>query len=188
MMNILATDIGGNPRQWIDPDRAVHYYASGEVAWDLGEQFVLYRGGFNARSGLRSEIKARPIIAIVGSEKSYGQFVKEALPIRENDLLFRRDHNLCAYCGQQFISHKLTRDHILPQSRGGNNKWTNIVTACKGCNVAKDNKTPEEAHMKLLYIPYRPCRWEHFILQNRNIISDQMEYLKAKLPKHSRYL
>jgi hypothetical protein len=39
-----------------------------------------------------------------------------------------------------------------------------------------------------LFLPYKPCRWEHFILQNRKVIADQMEYLKAKLPKHSRYI
>ena len=40
--------------------------------------------------------------------------------------------------------------------------------------------------MQLLYVPYTPNRHEHFILQNRNILADQMEYLMASVPSHSR--
>ena len=47
---------------------------------------------------------------------------------------------------------------------------------------------PDEARMPLLYVPYVPCRFEHFILSERRILADQMEYLAARLPKHSRAL
>jgi hypothetical protein len=40
--------------------------------------------------------------------------------------------------------------------------------------------------MPLLYLPYSPCRYEHFILSGRNILVDQMDYLAAMLPPHSR--
>jgi hypothetical protein len=40
--------------------------------------------------------------------------------------------------------------------------------------------------MPLLYLPYVPNRHEHMILQNRRILADQMEYLMARVPKHSR--
>jgi hypothetical protein len=32
---ILALDISGNPFDWIAPHEAVHYYATGKVAWEL---------------------------------------------------------------------------------------------------------------------------------------------------------
>jgi len=187
VFNVLALDIGGNPRQWITADEAVHYYATGKVSWDLGESFIVYRGGTSRATGNQSIITAKPIIALSGSEAPVGKYHKEVVSLRDNALLFRRDQYICAYCGDEFTPAKLTRDHIHPQSRGGRNGWMNVVSACKPCNVRKDNKTPEEAHMPLLFVPYVPCRWEHFILQNRNIISDQMEYLKTKLPKHSRF-
>ena len=36
------------------------------------------------------------------------------------------------------------------------NTWKNLATCCRSCNVEKDNKTLEEANLKLEYQPYRP--------------------------------
>lgn len=62
----------------------------------------------------------------------------------------------------------------------------NVVTACRWCNHRKANRTPEQAHMKLLYAPYIPSLWEDFILRNRTILADQMVFLRARLPRYSR--
>ncbi len=62
----------------------------------------------------------------------------------------------------------------------------NVVTACRPCNHRKSHRTPEQAHMPLLYTPYVPSLWEDFILRNRRILADQMEFLMAHLPKSSR--
>jgi 5-methylcytosine-specific restriction endonuclease McrA len=62
----------------------------------------------------------------------------------------------------------------------------NVVTACRRCNTIKGGRSPESARMPLLYAPYVPSRHEHLILQNRRILQDQMEYLMARVPKHSR--
>ena len=40
----------------------------------------------------------------------------------------------------------------------------------------------------LLYVPYVPCRAEHYLLSGRNVLADQHDYLSARLPKHSRLL
>jgi 5-methylcytosine-specific restriction endonuclease McrA len=109
-------------------------------------------------------------------------------PVLTNRALFRRDHHVCAYCGNLFKVEDLTRDHVTPRSRGGKDKWENVVTACGGCNKHKDNRTPEEAGVKLLYVPYAPNRAEYLILMNRNILADQMEFLMAKVTKNSRLL
>lgn len=186
--NVLALDVGGLPRKWISLEDAVSYYVTDKVVWDLGETSFVFHGGISSLTGQRSVVVGKPIIALVGTETGGVNFEKETISLRDNTLLFRRDHFICAYCGNEFQPSRLTRDHIIPRSRGGSNNWMNVVTACKSCNTHKDNRTPEEAHMPLLYVPYKPCRWEHFILQNRSIIADQMEYLKGKLPKHSRYL
>lgn len=45
--------------------------------------------------------------------------------------------NSCAYCGE---THNLTRDHVVPLSRGGTNYIENIVCACPSCNSSKGNK------------------------------------------------
>ena len=73
---------------------------------------------------------------------------------REN--VYHRDKYTCCYCGKKFPVKLLSIDHIKPKCKGGKSTWDNIATACKPCNNLKDNKTPEEAHMKLLKKPHQP--------------------------------
>lgn len=65
----------------------------------------------------------------------------------------------------------------MPASRGGASAWENCVTACEHCNHRKADRTPEEANMKLLAVPYTPNLAEYLILSNRRILADQMEFL-----------
>jgi 5-methylcytosine-specific restriction endonuclease McrA len=64
--------------------------------------------------------------------------------------------------------------------------WENVVSACLPCNVRKGGRTPAQAAMPLLAVPYRPSWVEHLILSNRHILADQMEFLKSHLPKKPR--
>jgi 5-methylcytosine-specific restriction endonuclease McrA len=76
--------------------------------------------------------------------------------------LFLRDLGYCVYCREQLSVRRSTTgrwatvDHVVPRSRGGGNSWKNVVLACQGCNVRKDNKTPEEAGMPLPLRPWSP--------------------------------
>jgi hypothetical protein len=185
-MQILALDIAGTPFRWLDIERAITYAACGKVAWEVGGDEFVFHGG-TRRDGRRSEITLRPVIALAKSEVMVRYL--QPLPLgHDNTLLFRRDRETCAYCGGRFEHRALTRDHIVPKARGGRDTWTNVVTACRYCNMRKACRTPEEARMPLLYVPYEPCRFEHFILTGRRILADQMEYLAARLPRHSRLM
>jgi hypothetical protein len=182
---ILTLDVAGRPYAWSTPEEAVTQYAKNRVAWDLGRHRIVFRGGFG-RNGRRSRIEIAPIIAIAGSEVM-ASIAWEPLILsdRNNTLLFARDRHTCAYCGQRFHRRELTRDHILPRSRGGKDTWSNCVTACIACNSAKADRLVE--HFRpLVYVPYAPCRFEHYLLSGRNILADQHDYLAAKLPQHSR--
>ena len=181
-MQVLTLDIGGMPREWVTLEQAVTYYAKDLISWTLGTPIKRFHGGFQ-RSGVQSVIETHPIIAIDSSAYSMERSGRISL---SNRTLFGRDRHTCAYCGKIFKPKDLSRDHIVPRSQGGANKWMNVVTACIGCNTHKDNRTPEEANMQLLFTPYTPNLHEHLLLQNRNILADQMDYLKAGLPKHSR--
>ena len=79
------------------------------------------------------------------------------IPIRllvtTRDNIYARDKFTCQYCGKKFPVRLLTLDHIMPRSRGGSNRWDNLVAACNPCNNRKDNKTPAEAGMHLLHHP-----------------------------------
>jgi hypothetical protein len=100
--------------------------------------------------------------------------------------LFRRDRMTCAYCSQCFPERDLQCEHIVPESRGGGWTWMNLVTACAACNGRKAARTPEEARMPLVYLPYVPSRFEGFLLEGRHIRADVHEWLAARLPKGSR--
>ena len=97
-----------------------------------------------------------------------------------------RDRHVCAYCGSQLAVEHLTREHIRPTSRGGQDTWMNCITACRACNGRKGNRLPEETNMSLLYLPYVPNLHEDMILRGRRILADQMEFLLASVPRHSR--
>lgn len=184
MTQILALDIAGNPFRWLGIEQAIVYAASGRVAWEVGEQELVFLGGTRP-SGERSRIALRPVIALSKSEAMARHL--QMMPLgHDNAVLFRRDGEICAYCGERFDRRQLTRDHIVPRARGGKDVWSNVVTACRACNTRKACRTPDEAHMPLMYVPYQPCRFEHFILTGRRILADQMDYLAARLPRHSR--
>ncbi len=48
----------------------------------------------------------------------------------------------CEYCKESEV--KLTLDHIMPISRGGQNCISNVTIACEHCNFSKGNKLLEE--------------------------------------------
>src|SRR5205085_1661712 len=54
--------------------------------------------------------------------------------------LFARDGWRCAYCGTS--GGRLTLDHVVPRSRGGESIWENVVTSCAPCNLRKGNRRP----------------------------------------------
>ena len=70
--------------------------------------------------------------------------------------LFARDSYQCQYCGQSQPTNKLSLDHVIPRSHGGQTTWENIVCCCLKCNGRKGGRTPQQARMKLLSRPVRP--------------------------------
>lgn len=184
MTQVLITDRAGTPREWQDFQTAACYYARGKVVWTVGDAIKTFHGGRNAIAR-QSRIDIHPVIGVTGpivGEK----WLERTSKFVERDILYMRDRFICAYCGQRVANAKLTIDHIHPKSKGGQNTWTNAVTACKPCNHYKADRTPEEAGLKLLYVPYVPTLAEKYILKNRHILADQMEFLEASLPKTSR--
>ncbi len=175
--------MSGLPQAWVELEEAITYHAKGMVAWSMGARVCTFHGGWR-RDGSRSMIDTKSIIAIRGS--SSGARLLGQAPCLSNPLLFSRDRQVCAYCGLRLPLRELSRDHVVPVSRGGRNVWTNVVTACRSCNTCKSDRLPEEAGMSLLYVPYTPNRYEHFILRNRRILADQMEYLMSGVPRNSR--
>jgi hypothetical protein len=182
--HVLQLDIQGTPQAWISLEQAAVHVATGSVAWiDGAGPLAQLRGGFNVARGCQSVIEVHPIIALAGASK---RNLFDIVPAFAKVKLFRRDRFTCAYCGQRFAEAQLSCDHVVPQSRGGGWTWMNLVTACGACNGRKADRTPEEARMPLLYLPYVPSRFEAFLLEGRNIRADVHEWLTSRLPKGSR--
>ncbi len=49
-------------------------------------------------------------------------------------------HPLCAYCSVRLTRRTMTRDHVIPQARGGTNHMDNLVPCCGPCNNMKADK------------------------------------------------
>lgn len=182
---VLSLDANGRILDWISWQDAVCLYVREAVAWTVGDPCLTIRGGYRRDAGCQSRISLHPIIASKGHARAR---LHNPAPTLTNTALFLRDRNLCLYCGQHFHRHELTRDHVVPISQGGADSWENVVSACLHCNVRKGGRTPQQAIMPLLAVPYRPSWVEHLILSNRNILADQMEFLRNHLPRDRRSL
>jgi hypothetical protein len=182
---ILKTDPGGRPIRWINVRLAAGYLLRDEVIWASPATAAVLRGGISARSGHRSRLAVPSIVAVAGAR---GRFNDAMVPRLTNPALFLRDRHLCCYCGNGFAGRSalLTRDHVMPLSRGGSDIWENVVTSCRACNQKKDNRLIEECGLEMRYIPYTPSWAEAMILENRRILSDQMDFLMAQLPREQR--
>ena len=183
---ILRLDVSGSPITWIPWQDAVCLYSRDMVAWTAGESVFTFHGGMSRLTGQRSTVSINSIIAIKRS--GHGHYVRRGVPPLNNKELFLRDGNLCMYCGNEYPDGHLTRDHVIPLSRGGRDCWSNVVAACKGCNAHKADRLPEEANSPLLAVPYVPNWAEFLALSNRRILADQMQFLKAQFKQKSRLL
>ena len=95
-----------------------------------------------------SVIRLRKYVRILYERITFVSYTKHNVHLRD---LF-----VCQYCGKKCESRKLTVDHVLPESRGGLTNWENCVSACTACNLVKDNRTPQEAKLKLIRQPRKP--------------------------------
>ena len=178
---ILRLNHAGMPYRWASWYEASRLYARDLVIWTLGDPVITLRGGYSRRHKKISEIDIHGIVACRGKI-----FVRDSMiPPVSNPALFARDGQMCMYCGVE--TRNLTRDHLVPKSRGGRDAWENVVAACYKCNHRKGNRLLEESGMELLALPYVPNFAEYLALINSGrILADQMDFLRARFGSESR--
>lgn len=137
----------------------------------------------------RSKYTIFPAPAIIGLTEKHPlpEHFYGAARLTGNNLL-RRDSWACQYCGikkgEMAENQFLTRDHVFPVSRGGEDIWENVVIACSRCNNLKSDRTPEEAGMDLLKLPHAPARWElhkrfvDMLLASNTVTPELQEFLE----------
>ncbi len=177
---VLKLNKAGQPVEWINMQEAACVYAKSQVLWTFGDWTYLLKGGENKLTGTQSTLEIASVIATEGDIHHSDMLT----PKLSNMALFRRDGHLCLYCGGKFPVSSLTRDHVIPKSQGGKDTWTNCVSACRSCNQRKGCRTPEEANMPLVAVPFKPNKSEYLALANRNILADQMFFLTKTFSKN----
>lgn len=178
---VLRLNVAGQPQQWISWQQAACLYARELVCWDLGGCVRRVYGGRSPFTGRRSRIDLPAIIACSG------KIVPQYGTALTNSALFARDNHQCLYCGQHFSHANLSRDHVHPVSRGGQNCWENVVAACLSCNQRKGDTLLENSTMELLALPFRPNPAEYLALINSSRIrADQMEFLRLRFSNRMR--
>ncbi len=180
---ILRLNIAGSPVEWLNWEDAVTLQARGMVAWTLGSPCMTVRGGRSRLTGMQSTLVLHSIMACEGRVFD----LASRTPNLTNTSLFRRDQHLCLYCGKPNEDRHLTRDHVVPISKGGEDTWMNVVSACRRCNQFKGNRLLDETNMELLALPYTPNHAEYLALINSHRIrADQMEFLRPSFSRQSR--
>ena len=181
---VLKLDVGGRPIAWITREHGALLYCRDQVAWEAGAEEIVLRGGYSRLTGLRSVLRVNSIVATTAVDRGADDWA--GTPSLTNPHLFQRDDYMCIYCGEVLPPRLLTRDHVIPVSAGGQDTWENVVSACRPCNHRKDNHSLEDIGMRLLAVPYAPNRAEGLILENRRILTDQMEFLRSRVGSGSR--
>ena len=181
---ILKLDVAGRPVTWLTAEQGALLYCRGQVAWELGACSVRLRGGISRRTGRRSTLDVNTIVAARSMDRR--AIALTDVPALTNARLFRRDEYTCMYCGEKLPPRLLTRDHVVPISKGGRDVWENVVSSCRACNQRKDERNVNDIGRNLLAVPYAPNRAEGLILANRQILVDQMAFLRSRVGNASR--
>lgn len=122
---------------------------------------------------VRTVSRSIPLPSIVRL-KNYARIHSRRPPLNRKNI-FRRDGFRCQYCGRS--DQPLTIDHMVPKSKGGDESWENLITACRTCNAIKGDRTPSEAGMKTMSEPSRPTRIVLLRQENLHVIEEWKPFL-----------
>lgn len=166
----LALNASYEPLTIVPPRRAVRLVLDGKAE-------VLEVDGSRRFRSARRVLPFPSVIRLVRYVHVPRRFRRQVT----NTFLFARDEYSCQYCGKHSSELRgrqfLTRDHILPTSRGGLNAWDNVVTSCSPCNNRKGSRTPDEAGMPLRTVPREP-NYVHLVWAVRRVTPIQAKYVR----------
>ncbi len=170
MMNCLALNASFEPLTMLPTRRALRLVLDRKAEILEVDESRVYRSE-------REELPAPLVIRLVRFVHVPRKFRRQVT----NTFLFARDRYTCQYCGRPRAELRgrdfLTRDHVIPLSRGGLNTWDNVLTACSPCNNRKGNRLPEEAGMVPLSTPVEP-NYVELVWAVRRVTPVQAKYIK----------
>ena len=106
-----------------------------------------------------------------------------------------KQNNYCWYCGQKMEPSKLTKDHVFPRVKGGQDSVDNIIMVCKACNSSKGKMDLFEWYEDVRR-EWPPINvWVHYLKNiylysiDNDLMDKQMDELDAmELPFNWRYI
>ncbi len=144
--------------------RPLSYFPLSVWSWQDAVK-AIFRGSVNVVSEYDRIIRSPQMEMKLPSVLALKEYVAPSQsPAFTRFNLFLRDEWTCQYCGDDFKTHELTFDHVIPRARGGRTNWENIVAACRCCNSRKGSEMPEDIGMIPLRKPRQPSLYE---LQSR---------------------
>lgn len=169
-MSCLALNASFEPLTIVAPRRAVRLVLDGKAE-------ILEEDGHRRFRSERRTVPWPSVIRLVRYVHVPHRFRRQVT----NTFLFARDDYTCQYCGRHKSELRgrqfLTRDHVLPVSRGGGNGWENVVTSCSPCNNRKGGRLPREAGLRLLSAPAEP-NYVHLVWVVRRVTDTQAKYIR----------
>jgi 5-methylcytosine-specific restriction endonuclease McrA len=80
------------------------------------------------------------------------------------EYLLEKFKRTCAYCGKQNVPLEI--EHIVPRSKGGSDRISNLALACNACNTAKGNRSIEE------FLGKDPAKIKRILAQTKAPLKD----------------
>lgn len=158
----------------------------GGAALAIDEQGELHDFSAWRRLPVRDEDDLLPIVGgalrvpRVLHLRRYDRVRRPAIRLTRKNVMLRDGHQ-CQYCARRPPLRDLNIDHVVPRSRGGEDSWENLVTACRPCNLRKGWRTPDEASMRLIRAPLPP-RWSaamQILIGSPRAFQEWSPFLKA---------
>ena len=148
---VLNTD--GSPLRIITWKRAICLEIIGKEMPGEGVTILKYYDDYvKSAGGLVMQV---PAVAITNRYIN----VKRQIPLTKANVIMR-DKSRCQYCNIHLSSEMITIDHVTPKKMFKNKidatTWTNVVVACKPCNIRKGGRTPSQEGMPLINKPFEP--------------------------------
>lgn len=169
-MSCLALNASFEPLTIVPVRRAIRLVIDGKAE-------ILEKDDGRSYHSERCTVPAPTVIRLVRYVHVPHRFRRQVT----NTFLFARDDYTCMYCGRHKSELRgrqfLTRDHIVPTCRGGENTWNNVVTSCSPCNNRKGGRLPKEAGMTLLTVPREP-NYVHLVWVVRRVTTTQEKYIR----------
>lgn len=169
-MSCLALNASFEPLTIVPTRRAVRLVLDGKAE-------ILEKDAQRAFRSERRSVPCPSVIRLVRYVHVPHRFRRQVT----NTFLFARDDYTCQYCGTRRAELRgrqfLTRDHVLPVSRGGENTWENVVTSCSPCNNRKGGRLPSEVGLRLRAEPSEP-NYVHLVWVVRRVTDTQAKYIR----------